>query len=320
MEYAGSTRARAVSQTVASRPVRALCNRRGSRPAVRPQPSGARPPRPWRSRPGRMARVPSRSTRAPADYRPPATILRFCALPNSSPAPLHSLPPMEISAFPAGLLGENDVRDFHTFIKGFAHVVDCEGRSGNGDQGFHFHAGLGGRGHCGSYFHAILAQPCGHINVRQWQWVTKRYPLRGLLSRRNSRDSRHFQRIPLRVLQPPHGAHDAGAHFHKALCRRRPRRHRFFGHIDHAHFASFSVMRQLRHTRTPRRCPSSVTRKHSLLSLSSLGLPAPSENNSPSPMLQYLPSLATSTLSLPAPRLSTQCARAKNASARASPS
>jgi len=64
--------------------------------------------------------------------------------PCSSRAPLHSLSPMEVSTLPPGLGGENDVRDFHPFIEGFAHIVDCEGRGGNGDQGFHFHARLGG--------------------------------------------------------------------------------------------------------------------------------------------------------------------------------
>ncbi len=107
---------------------------------------------------------------------------------------------MEVPALPAGLLGENNIRDFHPFIEGFAHVVDCEGRSGNGDQGFHFHARLGSRRNCGSHFHAILAQPCGHINVRQRKWMTKRYPLRGLLGGGDSCDARHFQGIPFRIL------------------------------------------------------------------------------------------------------------------------
>jgi hypothetical protein len=63
----------------------------------------------------------------------------------------------EIPALPAGLFGKHNVRDFHPFIEGFTHVVDREGRSGNSYQRFHFHARLGGRGHRGLHFHAILA-------------------------------------------------------------------------------------------------------------------------------------------------------------------
>src|SRR2546430_5956661 len=135
MECAASTRGRAAFQKVACRPGLASCSRRESRPAVRRRPSGARPRRPWKSPPRKTVQAPSRSTRAPEGYRQPGAALPFCARPCSSRAPPRSLPPMEVPALPAGLLGENDIRDFHPFIEGFAHVVDCEGRSGNGDQG-----------------------------------------------------------------------------------------------------------------------------------------------------------------------------------------
>src|SRR5216684_8699382 len=299
MGCGGSIRAHAVSRRVVCRPGRASCNRTESHREVRPRPSGARLHRPWRSPPHRTARAPSRSTREPAGYLPPAAALWSCCLPCSSRAPLRSLTPMEIPALPPGLLDQNDVRDFHPFIEGFAHVVDCEGRGGNGDQGFHFHARLGGRGHRGSYFHAILAQPCGHINVRQRQWMTKRYPFRGPLCGRDSRDPRHFQRIPLRVFQPPDRTHDARLHFHKTPCRRRSRRHRFLRHVNHPHFALLSVVRKLCHTRKPRPRPSSVTRKRSRRSRSFPGLPAPPESNLPSKARQHRPSPATLTLSLP---------------------
>src|SRR6266851_2888641 len=320
MGCGGSIRARAVSRRVACRPVRASCNRRESRRGVRRRPSEARPRRPWRSPPRRTARAPSRSSREPAGYLPPAAALRSCCLPCSSPAPLRSLSPMEIPALPPGLLDQNDVRDFHPFIEGFAHVVDCEGRGGNGDQGFHLHARLGGGGHCGSYFHAILAQPRGHINVRQRQWMTKRYPFRGPLRRRDSRDPRHFQRIPLWILQSPHCAHDARLHLHKTPRRRRSCRHRFLRHVHHPHFAFLSVMRQLGHLCAPRLRLSSITLKHSRRSRSFLGLLAPPGNSLPSPAPRCRPSLAISTPSLPALALATPHARAKNASARAFPS
>src|SRR6266850_658134 len=157
MECAGLTRGHAASRKAACRPIPASCNRRESRPEVHPRLSAARLLRPWTPPPRRNAQVPSRSNRAPVGYRRPAAALSFCAPPNSSPSPLRRLPPMEVPALTAGLLGENDVRDFHSFIEGFAHVVNCEGRGGNGDQGFHFHARLGSRGHCGLHFHAILA-------------------------------------------------------------------------------------------------------------------------------------------------------------------
>jgi len=156
---------------------------------------------------------------------------------------------MEFPALPAGLPGENDVGDFHPFIEGFAHVVDCEGRSGNGDQGFHFHARLGGRRNCGSHFHAILAQPCGHINVRQREWMTKRYPLRGLLGGGDSRNSRHFQGIPFRIFQPAHCGHDSRLHLDKSLRGCRSCRHRLCRHVDHPHFAFLSVVGELGHDR-----------------------------------------------------------------------
>src|SRR5205814_2218551 len=85
------------------------------------------------------------STSGLAGHRPPAAAQLSCP-PSCPPRPPRgSLPRAQGPALHAGLLGENDVRDFHPFIEGFAHVVDCEGSGGNGDQGFHFHARLGGR-------------------------------------------------------------------------------------------------------------------------------------------------------------------------------
>src|SRR6266851_9495349 len=320
MECAAPTRARAVFRRAVCRPARAFCNRRESHQAVRRLLSATRPRRPWKSPPRRPVQAPSRSARAPEGCHPPAAALPFCAMPCSSRAPRRSLLPMEVPALPPGFLGENDVRDFHPFIEGFAHVVDCEGRGGNCDQGFHFHARLGGRGHRGSHFHAILAQPCGHINVRQRQRMTKRYPFRGPLCGRDSGDPRHFQRIPFRVFQPPVRAHHARLHFHKTPCRRRACRHRFLRHVDHSNVAFLSVMRKLCHVWAPRLRPSSITRKRFRQSRSFLGLPAPPGNNSRSKAPQYLRSLATLAFSLPVLRQATPRARAKNGSARTFPS
>src|SRR5260370_6210806 len=320
MECCSSTRARAVFRRAVCRPAQAFCNRRESHQAARRLLSAARPRRPWKSPPRRPVQRLSRSARAPAGYHPPPAVLPFCAMPCSSRAPRRSLLPMEVPALPPGLLGENDVRDFHPFIEGFAHVVDCEGRGGNGDQGFHFHARLGGSGHRGSYFHAILAQPCGHINVRQRQWMTKRYPFRGPLCRRDSRDPRYLQRIPFRVFQPPDRAHDARLHLHKPPRRRRACRYRFLRHVYHSNVAFLSVMRQLRHVSGPRLRPSSITRKHSRQYRSFLGLPAPPGNNSHSKAPQYLRSLATLTFSLPVSPPATPRTRPKNASAPTFPS
>src|SRR5882762_881650 len=319
MECVASIRARAAFQKVACRPGRASCSRRESRPAVRRRPSGARPRRRWKSPPRKTAQAPSRSTRVPEGCHQPGAALPICARPCSSRAPPPRLLPMEVPALPAGLLGGSDIRNFHPFIEGFAHVVDCEGRGGNGDQGFHFHARLGGRGHCGLYFHAILAQPCGHINVRQRQWMTKRYPLRGLLRGCDSRDPRHFQRIPFWIFQPPDRAHDAWLHLHKTSRRRCSCRHGFLRHVYHPHFAFLSVVGKPCHIRAPRLRPSSATRKRSRRPRSVLGPLAPRGNNSPWIAPRYHPSLATLAPLPPAPASATPHARAENASARTFP-
>src|SRR6267143_6128890 len=123
MECAALTLSRAVFRRVACRPVPASCNRRESRPAVHRPPSAARPRRPWKFPPRKTLQAPSLLNRAPAGYPPPAAALPFCARPWSSLSPRRRLPPTEVSALTPGLLGEHDVRDFHSFIEGFAHVV-----------------------------------------------------------------------------------------------------------------------------------------------------------------------------------------------------
>ena len=90
----------------------------------------------------------------------------------------------KVPALPASLLDEDNPADFHPFIERFAHVVDREGRGSNGDQRFHLDPCLGCRRNFGANFNAILAQPRSHINVRQRQRMTKRYPLRDRKSTR----------------------------------------------------------------------------------------------------------------------------------------
>jgi len=61
---------------------------------------------------------------------------------------------MEVPALPAGLVGENDVCDFHPLIEGFAHVVDCEAAAVTATRAS-ISTPVWRRGHCGSYFHAF---------------------------------------------------------------------------------------------------------------------------------------------------------------------
>src|SRR5271170_2513048 len=137
---------------------------------------------------------------------------------------------------------ENYPRDFHPFIEGFTHVVDREGRGSNSDQGFHFHAGLGGRSNFGANFHAILAQASSHINVREREGMTKRYPLGGAFGSGNARDSRHFEGVAFGIAQAFHFAQHCGAHFYKALSQGRSRGHGLFRDVDHPDFAACSKM------------------------------------------------------------------------------
>src|SRR5215831_9443631 len=75
-----------------------------------------------------------------------------------------------------GFLQQADAGDFDSFIESLAHVVDREGSASNGNQCFHLHARLGGRRDPGTNVHSIFAQAGGHINVREWERMTKRYP------------------------------------------------------------------------------------------------------------------------------------------------
>src|SRR6266403_772518 len=79
--------------------------------------------------------------------------------------------------------------------------------------------------------------------------MTKRYPFRRPFCSCNPRNPRHFQRIPLRVLQPPDGPHHSRLHLYEPSRLRRPCCHRLRRHVHHAHFAPLPVMRELRHSR-----------------------------------------------------------------------
>src|SRR5271165_229883 len=94
------------------------------------------------------------------------------------------------------------------------------------------------------HFHAILAQRRSHSNVRQRERMTKRYPLRRPLASRNPRNPRHFQRIALRIFQPPHCPHHRRLHLHKRPRRRRSRSHRLGRNIHHGHTGILPVMRK----------------------------------------------------------------------------
>ena len=159
--------------------------------------------------------------------------------------------------------------------------------------------------------------------------MTKRYPLRGPLSRGNSRDSRHFQRVSLGVFEPAHRLHHARLHLHETLRHGRPSGHRFGRHVDHPHFALRPVMRKLGHQRRSvchpegirrgrlkdlnlnnfdhhlgrpssrriRQHPFSTTPKHFPPQLASLALRAQPRSNALPPAPRCHPTLAISKLS-----------------------
>ena len=64
-------------------------------------------------------------------------------------------------------------------------------------------------------FHAILAQPCSHINVRQRKRMTKRYPFSCPFDGGNACDPGHFEGVALGVAQPAEGGHYAGRHLYE---------------------------------------------------------------------------------------------------------
>src|SRR5208283_968805 len=158
---------------------------------------------PLRSSLRKMVPVPCSRGRAPTDYHPPAAASRIFPPPRSSlPSSQFFLTRAEIvSALSPGLPQEIHVGNLDRFIQRFAHVVDRQGGTRGGHQRFHLHPGLRSRRHCGSYFHPIFAQPRGHINVREWEWMTKRYPLRRALGSSDSRDPCYFQGISLGIFQ-----------------------------------------------------------------------------------------------------------------------
>src|ERR1700730_6067778 len=77
--------------------------------------------------------------------------------------------------------------------------------------------------------------------------MTKRYPLRGALGRRNARDSRHFQRVALGILEAAHRAQHLRLHLDEALRHRGARGDLLTRDVHHFYFAALSVMREFRH-------------------------------------------------------------------------
>src|SRR2546427_106980 len=141
--------------------------------------------------------------------------------------------------------------------------------------------------------------------------MTKRYPFRRPFCSRNPRNPRHFQRIPLWILQPSDGAHHPRLHLYEPSRLRRPCRHRLRRHVYHAHFTPVPVMRKLCHL-APRPHPSAAAPIPSPPPQSCPGPRAPPKNNSPLPAPQCLPIPAISKPSLQAPLRATLPAPAES--------
>jgi len=157
---------------------------------------------------------------------------------------------MKISALTPGFFQEINVRNLDAFIEGFAHVVDREGCGSDGDQGFHFDTSLGGSHYVGAYLNAIFAQAGSHINVREREWMTKRYPLGGALGGGDSGNAGDFEGIAFRVLQAADGVKDGRLHSYEAMGNRRPGGDGFCGDVNHLNFAAGGVVGQFGHSRS----------------------------------------------------------------------
>src|SRR4029077_11339777 len=86
-----------------------------------------------------------------------------------------------------------------------------------------------------------------HINVRQRERMTKRYPLRGAFCGGDSGDARDFQRIAFGVLEAAHSGHDAGLHCYEGVGFGGARGHLLGGDVDHLHFAAFAIVGEFWH-------------------------------------------------------------------------
>jgi len=154
---------------------------------------------------------------------------------------------VKIAALSARLRQQADVRNLHPFVEGFAHVIDREGCGSHGDQGFHLNACLSGRHDCGAKFHAILAQASSHINVSQWEWMTKRYPLGGAFRGRDAGDTSDFERAALGVFQATDGADYTWGHFYEGLGYGCAGGYLLGGDVYHLDFAFFAIVREFGH-------------------------------------------------------------------------
>src|SRR5262249_49750265 len=131
--------------------------------------------------------------------------------------------------------------------EGFAHVVDREGCGSDGNQGFHLDTSLGSSHYVGAYLNAIFAQASGHINVREREWMTKRYPLGGALGGGDSSDTGDFEGIALGVFEAPDCAQDGRLHFDETLGDGGAGGDRFCRDIDHLDFAASGIVGQFGH-------------------------------------------------------------------------
>jgi len=74
-----------------------------------------------------------------------------------------------VAALAADFLHQDECRDFHALVQALHMSYTVSAAADTATQRFHLHAGLGRRGDAGTDLYAILAQPSGHINVRQQQ-------------------------------------------------------------------------------------------------------------------------------------------------------
>src|SRR3989442_16034642 len=77
------------------------------------------------------------------------------------------------------------------------------------------------------------------------EWMAQRNQFRSLLSRLNTRDASHFQRIAFRQRLFTEELYRAGRHLDECFCARGPYRLRLFSDVNHARAALFVQMRQL---------------------------------------------------------------------------
>src|SRR6266581_995504 len=230
---------------------------------------------------------------------------------------LARLRPAIVPASAADFFHQVKLGNLHALLESFAHVVDGQRRGGGGHKRLHLHAGRSRRGDARADLDSILAQPRSHINVRQRQRVTKRYPLRGAFGRGNPGNPRDFQRIPFRRLQSADGPQRRRGHPHEAVSDGGSRGGRLRADVHHGHFAALPVVCQLTHSVGP-----PLTKLLASAVLRPIPRPpvpafpaAPPDKRWPAPVPRYRRNPSRTTPGRSARRCPIRCARVKNASA-----